>query len=38
MVLVRLDRVEREDLRERLVEAWRFMAPSKLIAAFDASH
>ncbi|HKC52270.1 MAG TPA: MmcQ/YjbR family DNA-binding protein [Myxococcota bacterium] len=38
MVLIRLARVERADLEERLVEAWRFMAPAKLLAEFDASH
>jgi hypothetical protein len=38
MVLVRLERVERADLEERLVEAWRSRAPAKLLAAFDASH
>jgi hypothetical protein len=38
MVLVRLPRIERADLEERLVEAWRFMAPAKLLAAFDATH
>ena len=38
MVLVNLARVEREDLAERLVEAWRFMAPPKLLAEYDASH
>jgi hypothetical protein len=37
MVLVRLARVERAHLEERLVEAWRFMAPPKLLAEFDAS-
>lgn len=35
MVLVRLDRIERDDLAERVVEAWRFTAPDKLLAAFD---
>ena len=35
MVLVRLDRVERDDLKERVVEAWRFEAPDKLLAEFD---
>jgi hypothetical protein len=35
MVLVRLDRVEREDLADRVLEAWRFEAPAKLLAAFD---
>jgi hypothetical protein len=38
MVLIRLPRIERADLEERLVEAWRFMAPKKLLAEFDASH
>lgn len=37
MVLIRLARVERADLEERLVEAWRFTAPPKLLAEFDAS-
>ena len=37
MVLVRLDRVEKDDLRERLVEAWRYEAPGKLLARLDAS-
>jgi hypothetical protein len=35
MVLVRLDRVERGDLKERVVEAWRFEAPEKLLAELD---
>jgi hypothetical protein len=38
MVLIRLARIQRADLEERLVEAWRFMAPAKLLAGFDASH
>jgi hypothetical protein len=38
MVLVNLARVDRADLEERLVEAWRFTAPEKLLAEFDASH
>jgi hypothetical protein len=38
MVLVRLPEVARADLAERLVEAWRTMAPPKLLAQFDASH
>jgi len=38
MVLVNLARVERGDLEERLVEAWRFMAPATLVSEFDASH
>lgn len=38
MVLVNLTRVEKADLEDRLVEAWRFMAPPKLLADFDASH
>jgi hypothetical protein len=35
MVLVRLDRVERDDLKERVVEAWRFEAPEKLLAKLE---
>jgi hypothetical protein len=38
MVLIRLPKVELADLEDRLVEAWRFMAPAKLIAQYDASH
>ncbi|MFI5315538.1 MAG: MmcQ/YjbR family DNA-binding protein [Myxococcota bacterium] len=37
MVLIHLPRIERADLEDRLAEAWRFMAPAKLLAAFDAS-
>jgi hypothetical protein len=32
MVLIRLPRIERRDLAERLEEAWRFMAPARLLA------
>jgi len=37
MVLVRLDRVEKDDLRDRLVEAWRHEAPERLLAALHAA-
>ncbi len=30
MVLIRLPKIDEADLEERLVEAWRFMAPEKL--------
>jgi hypothetical protein len=33
--LVDPERVERDDLRERVVEAWRFAAPEKLLAELD---
>ena len=36
MVIVRLGKVARADLQERLVEAWRFAAPNRLLADFDA--
>lgn len=36
MVIVRLPKVRRDDLEERLVEAWRYCAPKKLLAEFDA--
>ncbi len=36
MVIVRLGKVNKADLEERLIEAWRFSAPAKLLAAFDA--
>jgi len=38
MVLLRLPKIALADLEERLVEAWRFMAPAKLVSEFDASH
>jgi hypothetical protein len=34
-VLVRLSSVRREDLRRLLEEAWRGVAPKRLVAAFD---
>ncbi|HTN81469.1 MAG TPA: MmcQ/YjbR family DNA-binding protein [Acidimicrobiales bacterium] len=36
MVIVRLGKVRRADLEERLVEAWRFSAPPKLLKEFDS--
>ncbi len=38
MVIVRLGKVDKSDLEERLVEAWRFSAPARLLADFDAEH
>ena len=35
MVIVRLGEVSDVELEERLVEAWRFTAPTKLLEAFD---
>ena len=37
MVLIRLPRIARADLAERLEQAWRFMAPAKLLAQREAS-
>jgi hypothetical protein len=37
MVIVRLPKVRRDDLEERLVEAWRFCAPKRLLNDFDAA-
>ena len=37
MVIVRLPKVRRDDLEERLVEAWRFCAPKRLLNDFDAN-
>jgi len=34
---VNLDRVEADELRELVEEAWRRTAPKKLVAAFDAT-
>ena len=36
MVIVRLGSVTKGDLEERLIEAWRFSAPAKLLREFDA--
>jgi hypothetical protein len=38
MVLVRLPAIARADLEERLEEAWRFMAPARLLARSDAAY
>ena len=37
MVLIRLPKIDRVDLEERLIEAWRFMAPQKLLDRLDES-
>jgi hypothetical protein len=34
-VLVRLDAVDREELRELLTDAWRARAPKRLADGFD---
>lgn len=36
MVLVRLATVEAEELQELLITAWRFTAPKRLLAAYNA--
>ena len=36
MVLIRLPKIERADLEERLVEAWRMMAPRTLLAKHES--
>jgi hypothetical protein len=36
MVIVRLETVDREELRELLIESWRQVAPKRLLAEFDA--
>ncbi len=35
MVIVRLAKVSKGDLEERLVEAWRYCAPPRLLAQLD---
>ena len=35
---VRLDRIEVDEARELVLEAWRLTAPKKLVAAYDAGH
>ena len=37
-VRVRLDRIELDEARELVLEAWRLTAPKKLVTAYDASH
>lgn len=37
LVLVRMESVEPDHLNELLIEAWRSVAPKRLIAAFDAT-
>jgi hypothetical protein len=37
MVLIRLPKIARADLEERLLEAWRFVAPAKLLQQLDES-
>ena len=35
-VLLRLPKVTEARLREAVIESWRFVAPAKMVAAFDA--
>ena len=37
-VLVRLDKVDHEELAELITESWRLNAPKRLLAAFDQQH
>jgi hypothetical protein len=37
-VLVRLDRVEREDLSDVIEQSWRWVAPRKLVAEYERTH
>jgi hypothetical protein len=37
-MLVNLERVDPQDLRERLIESWCRKAPKRLVRAFDARH
>jgi hypothetical protein len=37
-VLVRLNRIGTAQLRHRLEQSWRFRAPKRLVAEFDAAH
>lgn len=34
--LVALDRIDRDELRELVIGAWRYRAPKRLLAAYDA--
>lgn len=38
IVLVRLDRVERDEAAELIVESWRLRAGRRQVAAFDRDH
>lgn len=37
-MLIDLDQVDPQELRELIVESWRRKAPKKLLAAYDAEH
>lgn len=37
-VLVRLSRIDREELKELLIESWRRVAPRQLVREFDTAH
>jgi hypothetical protein len=37
MILVRLDKVRRPELKDLIERAWRMVAPPKLVAEYDAS-
>ena len=37
-VRVRLDRIELDEARELVLDAWRLTAPKKLVREYDASH
>ncbi len=37
-VLVRLAAIEADELEDLLIEAWRSVAPKRLVKAFDADH
>jgi len=38
IVLIRLSRIGRRQLAEVLEEAWRQVAPKRMLAAYDAEH
>jgi hypothetical protein len=37
-ILVRLDKIDLDELTELVTEAWRLAAPRRLLAEFDAAH
>jgi hypothetical protein len=37
-MLVTVARVDRDELAELLLDAWRSSAPKRLVAAYDAGH
>jgi len=37
-LLVRLSRIDRDELAELVIESWRVCAPKRIVASYDAEH